>query len=170
MTETATRLFSSYSTWSKCLACNPKDVLERNRSDIFRDFKICKDYHVVFVAGSFPKQLQVADQESSPASLWTECAIAWKMLLPSNSTDGTCWKSTDHFSTLPYGWIPHDGAEFFALFVCRLKENWLEFCATGQERLSRRVSTKSQLLVICQDAGPHPLRHAAKKERIINEH
>jgi hypothetical protein len=22
----------------------------------------------------------------------------------------------------------------------------------------------------CQDAGPHPLRHAAKKERIINEH
>jgi hypothetical protein len=25
-------------------------------------------------------------------------------------------------------------------------------------------------LRICQDAGPHPLRHAAKKERIINEH
>jgi hypothetical protein len=22
----------------------------------------------------------------------------------------------------------------------------------------------------CQDAGPHPLRHAAKKERIINKH
>jgi hypothetical protein len=22
----------------------------------------------------------------------------------------------------------------------------------------------------CQDAGPHPLRHAAKKERMINEH
>jgi hypothetical protein len=22
----------------------------------------------------------------------------------------------------------------------------------------------------CQDAGPHPLRHSAKKERIINEH
>jgi hypothetical protein len=22
----------------------------------------------------------------------------------------------------------------------------------------------------CQDAGPHPLRHEAKKERIINEH
>jgi hypothetical protein len=22
----------------------------------------------------------------------------------------------------------------------------------------------------CQDAGPHPLRYAAKKERIINEH
>ncbi|KAF2824303.1 ankyrin [Ophiobolus disseminans] len=132
------RLFSSYSTWSGCLACNPKVVLERNRSDIFHKFKICKDYDVVFVVGSFPKQLQVADQELSPASLWTECAIAWKMLLPSNSTDKTCWKSTDHFSTLPYGWIPDDGAEFFALFVCRLKENWLEFCATGQERLSRR--------------------------------
>jgi hypothetical protein len=23
---------------------------------------------------------------------------------------------------------------------------------------------------MCQDAGPHPLRHAAKKERMIDEH
>jgi hypothetical protein len=34
----------------------------------------------------------------------------------------------------------------------------------------RMVPLQRIFEAFCQDAGPHPLRHAAKKERIINEH
>jgi hypothetical protein len=147
MIQNAIRLYPNYSTWSKCLASNPNDILERNGSEIVSDFKVYNNYHAVFIVGAFPKEQQAAAQKSSLVSLWTKHAIAWKILQPSKPTDRTCWKSTEHFSTLPYGWIPDDGAEFFALFIRKLKENWLDLFATAQERLSQRVSTKSRSII-----------------------
>jgi hypothetical protein len=62
------------------------------------------------------------------------------MVSPTKLKDGLCWKSMDHFSTLSYGWIPNNGADFFALFVQTLKEKWLMLCGLAEEHLSKRVS------------------------------
>ncbi|KAF2800332.1 hypothetical protein K505DRAFT_228981, partial [Melanomma pulvis-pyrius CBS 109.77] len=69
---------------------------------------------------------------------WGKCGIAWTMVSPTRPTDGSCWKSIDHFSTLSYGWIPDNGADFFTLFVQTLKEKWLTLCELAEERLSKR--------------------------------
>jgi hypothetical protein len=144
-TQRASSLFTSYSTWSRSPACDPSAVLKRNRSDLSPVFKIRVDHDAIFIVGGFPKRQQGAHGELPSTSLWSEQAIAWRML-PPKPTDGTCWRPTDYSSTLPSGWMPNDGEDFFALFIDELKERWLEFCSTGQERLSQRVSITLQSL------------------------
>jgi len=69
------------------------------------------------------------------------------MALSMRAESVSCWRSIDHFSTLPYGWIPANGADFFALFMQYLKEKWLVICGEAEEHLSKRVSRSPTLLV-----------------------
>ncbi len=142
ITKKIIRIFPEYPTWLRGLGCSPKIALERDRSEILHDVQIHSNHVTFFVVGAFPNEQQAANRESSLVSTWSGQGIAWTMIPPSKPSEGTCWKSIDHFSTLPYGWIPDDGAEFFALFIRKLKENWLELCATAEERLSQRVSRR----------------------------
>ena len=45
----------------------------------------------------------------------------------------------DFFSTLPYGWIPHDTPELIRLFLDHLKQMWLESCSTFHTIISNTV-------------------------------
>jgi hypothetical protein len=140
----AIRLFPNYSTWSRCPLCNSGGTLKIDNSEIFSDYKYNDSFHTVLVVGTFPtKEKQIRNQPSSLVSHWSEQAIAWHILQPSRPKDVPCWKSTEHFSTLPYGWVPANGPDFFALFVRQLKVKWLDFGATAQQRLYQYVSTTS---------------------------
>jgi hypothetical protein len=144
----ATRLFPDYPTWSKCPPCNPSSILEIDKSEMFSGYTYNNSYHTVFVIGTFPvKKKQTANQSPSLSFHWGKHAIAWHMLQPTRPKDRRCWKSTEHFSTLPYGWIPADGADFFALFVRGLKVKWLDFGVTAQRCLSQYVSTTSWSII-----------------------
>lgn len=59
------------------------------------------------------------------------------------SLEFTCvryWKSLDHFSMMPFGWIPDDGVEFFKQFIPYLEERWLRLCDLAKDHLAARVS------------------------------
>jgi hypothetical protein len=70
---------------------------------------------------------------------WGKCRIGWTIIPPANPDDEP-WKSIDHFSMLPYGWIPKDGIEFFMQFILYLKERWLKLCQRAEEHLTECVS------------------------------
>lgn len=70
---------------------------------------------------------------------WGKCKIAWTIIPPGNPNHES-WKSIDHFSMLPYGWIPKDGIDFFMQFILYLKEGWLKLCHQAEEYLSECVS------------------------------
>lgn len=57
-----------------------------------------------------------------------------------NSDDRPRWESIDHFSMLPYSWIPDDGVDFFTQFIVYLKGRWLKLCDLAEEHLTQRVS------------------------------
>lgn len=134
------RCFADYYTWSSCLGCNPKDFFELDKSRIFYEVQVHGNHVCIFLIGAFPSEQQSGSGEQSAISQWSKYGIAWKMVPPSTPKDGSSWKSIDHFSMLPYGWIPDDGADFFVLFIRKLKENWLILCVSAEERLSQRVS------------------------------
>jgi hypothetical protein len=70
---------------------------------------------------------------------WITRAIAWTMIQPTNGSNGP-WESRNHFSMLPYGWIPDDGVDFFKQFVRCLKDMWCEECDSAEKVLAERVS------------------------------
>ncbi|OAL48910.1 hypothetical protein IQ07DRAFT_65667 [Pyrenochaeta sp. DS3sAY3a] len=57
---------------------------------------------------------------------------------PSSYISGASWRPVHHYSSLPYGWMPKDVADFFKLFVRHLKETWLLLCNEAEDHLSRR--------------------------------
>ena len=129
-----------YSTWSNCLTFDPRDALQFDRSHLFSKVQIHDKCVSLFVAGYFPIGQDPGDQKRFAVSDWGKCGIAWTMVSPTKPKDGLCWRSMDHFSTLSYGWIPDNGADFFALFVQTMKEKWLILCGLAEEHLSKRVS------------------------------
>jgi hypothetical protein len=110
-----------------------------------------------------PNKLQISQQEETDGhgvnfsvSLWfpaeqdlsqrhlnmpdcDKCRIAWTIIPPTNRNDES-WKSIDHFSTLPYGWIANDSVDFFMQFILYLKERWLKICHRAEEHLTDCVS------------------------------
>jgi hypothetical protein len=69
-----------------------------------------------------------------------ECSIGWT-ISQRKSTDGRqCWKTVDHFSMLPHGWIPDNGVDFFRQFLLHLEDNWQSLCNRAHEHLSELVS------------------------------
>lgn len=58
-----------------------------------------------------------------------------------DSRTGESWKSVSHFSTLPNGWIPDDGVDFFKQFLGELQAMWLRNCGRGEKVLVESVRT-----------------------------
>ena len=56
-----------------------------------------------------------------------------------DSRTGESWKSVSHFSTLPNGWIPDHGVDFFKQFLDELQEMWLRNCAEAEKILAASV-------------------------------
>ncbi|KAF2188018.1 hypothetical protein K469DRAFT_567803, partial [Zopfia rhizophila CBS 207.26] len=67
---------------------------------------------------------------------WGKCGITWTMVSSANPNKESSWRSTDHFSMLPYGWIPEDGVDFFTQFILHLKDRWLKLCNLAEEHLT----------------------------------
>ena len=98
------------------------------------------DEHItVLLIGSSPIEYQPKGRETSIVLQWHECAIAWKMVFSTERKGGRSWKSIEHFSTLPFGWIPKDGVDFFSLFIEYLSRRWHLFCISAEERLLQQV-------------------------------
>ena len=80
----------------------------------------------------FPAELEIFQERA-------ELRIAWTIVAPA-APNNQPWASIDHYSLLPYGWIPNDGIEFFMQFMLCLKGRWLELCESGEKTLDQSVS------------------------------
>jgi hypothetical protein len=69
-----------------------------------------------------------------------ECYIGWTVLQRKNKDGKQCWKTVDHFSMLPHGWIPENGVDFFHNFLLHLKDTWQGLCDRAHECLFDLVS------------------------------
>jgi hypothetical protein len=49
-------------------------------------------------------------------------------------------RSKEYFSTLPYGWIPAHGMQFFTLFIQDLHAKWDVIFRDAEAHLVKRVS------------------------------
>jgi len=100
--------------------------------------------NIHFVGVSFPVMLDKvkADAKSFIDTICDreEICIMWTMRCFLNSA-GESWISTDHYSTLPDGWIPNGSADFFRLFILHLKKKWLGLCNIGDTYLTESVSS-----------------------------
>lgn len=132
-------LFVNYDTWFKYLACSLDAKVQIKESQIFHETQVHQKCDNIFVIGCFPTKSS-GDQDGFTITHWNKCGVAWTVIRPSNAKDGSYWRSTNHYGTLPYGWTPNDSAEFFALFIRNLEENWLVLCNFAEEHLSKRVS------------------------------
>lgn len=65
--------------------------------------------------------------------------IAWKVTWSTESDLLHSWKSIEHFSTLPYGWIPKNGVEFIRQFVSILEKKWTQLCDVELGQLNQQV-------------------------------
>lgn len=100
-------------------------------------------------------------------------SIGWTVL-QSRDTDGKqCWKTVDHFSMLPHGWIPKNGVDFFQQFLLHLKDSWQGLCDRAHERLFKLVSfpiflsglDANRLLYGIASRCPHPKRKESLPHR-----
>jgi ankyrin repeat protein len=71
--------------------------------------------------------------------------ITWTVLRLAKPNQGRYWKAMDHYSTLPYGWIPDNGNDFFKDFILLLRDKWLELCGEGEQHLTGCVSRILQM-------------------------
>jgi len=51
-----------------------------------------------------------------------------------------CLSSRIYISTLPFGWLPDHGIQFFSLFLRDLKHKWSALFSMAEEHLARTVS------------------------------
>jgi len=68
------------------------------------------------------------------------CRITWTTASTCATYRGTGTPSMDHFSTLPYGWLPNDGADFIGQFLESLVHRWRRLCEQGKDHLGTCVS------------------------------
>lgn len=64
---------------------------------------------------------------------------AWTIICPPDPHIRP-WRSVDHYSMLPNGWIPDDGNDFFQQIILHLEERWIRVCDTADEHLKISVS------------------------------
>lgn len=115
----------------------------RRDSQIFHRMQAHATHVRIHVGAHFPSGRPGRDGETQKqfGTLWhwTYCSIAWTMTPPASRKDGRHWKSIDHFSLLPYGWIPDDGADFLLQFILYMKERWLALGTLAEAHLGQRV-------------------------------
>lgn len=74
---------------------------------------------------------------------WGESRIAWTIISPA-SPQSRPWESIDHYSTLPNGWIPDDGIDFFHHFILHMEQTWMKLCDAADEHLKQSVSLSAR--------------------------
>jgi hypothetical protein len=90
---------------------------------------------VWFPVGEIPKY-----KESFRMPVGEKIIITWT-ISQFRRPDGKQYrKAIDHFSTLPFGWIPDHDIDFFKQFILRLGDKWLELCDLGEKHLNDCVS------------------------------
>lgn len=72
---------------------------------------------------------------------WTVAKAANPGFDARDDRTGTGWQTSTHYSTLPNGWIPDDGVDFFKQFLEHLQARWLRLCQQGEELLAFSVRT-----------------------------
>jgi hypothetical protein len=75
----------------------------------------------------------------SGRSTWRDIVmIAWVVTKQpyTSSRTTTGWRSVTYFSSLPNGWIPHDGVDFFEQLLNYLRTKWVEHCEDGAQMLT----------------------------------
>lgn len=90
---------------------------------------------VWFPAGqdhSAGKHFRVPDEEQYRV-MWTT-ASTWP------AYRGMGCPSMDHFSTLPYGWMPDDGVDFVKQILEHLTGRWMQLCDQAEDHLATCVS------------------------------
>jgi hypothetical protein len=65
--------------------------------------------------------------------------IAWTVKWLIQPDSHHAWKSIEHFSTLPYGWIPKNGIEFIQQFISIVEKRWIQLCNSGLRELNDQV-------------------------------
>ncbi|KAF4441559.1 ankyrin, partial [Fusarium albosuccineum] len=133
-------LFEDFTTWSRCLPSNctsdrvPDDTMniicpkEARGSDVGISIAACVPLESIFESGI---------DGPSYWDFWEGCGVAWIMTAPSHDA-GPGWTMKEHFSTLPDGWIPDDGIDFFQQLVVHLTKGWSNLCHQTEGHLSHR--------------------------------
>jgi hypothetical protein len=123
----------------------PKDKLEPYRLDISLPGKDIRG-DSISVAILIPSEEDLQHQKLSKGPDWDICRISWIMIPCSGPNGVRYWKSLDHFSMMPFGWIPDDGVDFFKQFILYLQERWLRLCVLAKDHLTVRVSWAKPVL------------------------
>jgi hypothetical protein len=69
-----------------------------------------------------------------------KCSIGWTVSQARGDDGKQCWRTVEHFSVLPYGWIPKNGLDFFQTFFQYLQDYWMGICDRAHKRLFKLVS------------------------------
>ncbi|OAF62704.2 hypothetical protein VC83_01210 [Pseudogymnoascus destructans] len=116
------------------------------------------------VAVCFPPR-HGADQKHGNMPAWNKRAIAWTMIPPKDPSDGPS-KMINHLSTLPYGWIPDDGVDFFKQFIICLKDRWVVGCDLVEGDLAKRRGDQLRQ----KGESPELIRNLAKDAQTLAGH
>jgi hypothetical protein len=133
------------SPWQNDLIPGWKEVLTLQRGQLRYSQKSTNGLGICFcVAVWFPAR-QDPDQKHGNMPRWVKRAIAWTMIPPKNPSGGPS-KSINHLSTLPDGWIPDDGVDFFKQFILCLKDRWFTECNLAEGDQAKRVSSPGPIV------------------------
>lgn len=69
-----------------------------------------------------------------------KCSIGWTVSQAKDDDGKPYWRTVEHFSALPYGWIPENGLDFFKAFLQDLQVYWKSICERAHSRLFELVS------------------------------
>jgi hypothetical protein len=95
---------------------------------------------VYSIIASFPTAPAVKRRDCLEDSERITLRIRWNVMWNSNMDGTESWKSIEHFSTLPYIWVPLNGIDFFQHFIISLEQCWLSLCGEMYSNLSNSVS------------------------------
>ncbi|KZL71446.1 ankyrin repeat protein [Colletotrichum tofieldiae] len=118
-------------------AAYPKGITV-NKTQIFCQEQIDDSDARISVAVWAPSEDVLEDRICLDFSDWAEYGIAWTMTAPKKHNNSSRWKTRDHFSMLPNGWIPDDGIDFFYQFIAELTIRWSKLCNSAEGHLSMR--------------------------------
>ncbi|KFY79384.1 hypothetical protein V499_01625 [Pseudogymnoascus sp. VKM F-103] len=128
-------LFTDDSPWEKEWIADTKTnaSLQRNKLNIDINYPADNKTCTYSVAIWF----SVAQSQVFKRPIDEKLRITWTMVWLDNSNGEPLCRSTNHFSTLQYAWIPEYSLQFFACLIRRLKEEWLEVCYLGQNHITQ---------------------------------
>jgi hypothetical protein len=105
---------------------------------------------VYFVDAWFTRRRDIDEKIAKEIDLkiikdW-KCSIGWTVSQAKDDDGKQYWRTVEHFSALPYGWIPENGLVFFQSFFHYLQDYWMGICERAHIRLFELVSLPHPLL------------------------